>query len=75
MRLRLPQSPLTPQTVGLFISDCDVKLNRQLPLSTTPFWTLARKCMRATNKVLTNGDINSTTHFFNYIMSNERRFA
>ena len=43
MRSRLPQSPLTPQTVGLCISSCDIKLKRQLPLSTTPFWTLARK--------------------------------
>jgi hypothetical protein len=75
MRSRLPQSPLTPQTVGACNSSCDIKLNRQFPLATTPFWTLAKKCMRATNKAIASGDTNSVAHFLDYITSNERKFA
>jgi hypothetical protein len=75
MRSRLPQSPLTPQTIGFCISGCGIKLNRQFPLATTPFWTLAKKCMRSTNKAIARGDTNFAAHFYDYITSNERKFA
>jgi hypothetical protein len=74
MRSRLPQSPLTLQTVGSYANLCDVKLKKQLPLLSTPFWTLAKKCMRATNKVLGSEELRFTTHFYDCIVRNERKY-
>jgi hypothetical protein len=74
MRLRLPQSTLTPQTVGFCISFCGVKLKRQLPLLSTPFWALAKKCMKATNKALASEDEHFIMHSFNNIIRSERKF-
>lgn len=56
MRSRLPQSPLTPSSVGFFIGFGAVKLKRALPIRTTQFWSLARECMTLTqNQLRSNG--------------------
>jgi hypothetical protein len=74
MRSRLPQSPFTPSTVGYCVSMSSVKLKKQLPLSSTPFWTLAKKCVSMTNKVLTDGEVYLTQHVLNDIIINEQLF-
>jgi hypothetical protein len=74
MRSRLPQSPLTSQTVGYCVNLCEVKLKKELPLLSTSFWTLAKKCMRATNKLLAREELHLTTHIFNNITNNQRKF-
>jgi hypothetical protein len=74
MRPRLPQSPLTPSTVGYCVNMCSVKLKKQLQLSSTPFWTLAKKCLSMTNNVLTNRELYLTQHVMNDIIINERIF-
>jgi len=74
MRSRLPESPLTPETVGSCANLCEVKLKKQLPLLSTPFWTLAKKCMRATNKMLGSENLRFTTHFYDDIVRDERKF-
>jgi hypothetical protein len=74
MRSRLSQSPLTSQTVGFCVSVSDVKLKKQFSLLSTPFWTLAKKCMKATNKAIAIKELCFGIHFFNNIISNQRKF-
>ncbi|CAF2725121.1 unnamed protein product [Rotaria sp. Silwood2] len=74
MRSRLPQSSFTSQTVGFCVSICEIKLKRQLSLHSTPFWTLAKKCMTTTNKALANENERYTMHVYNNILSNSHKF-
>jgi hypothetical protein len=74
MRSRLSQSPLTPQTIGFCVSVSDVKIDKQFPLYSTPFWILAKKCMKATNKTIANKDLYFGIHSYIDIISNQRKF-
>ena len=74
MRSRLPQSPLTPSTVGYCVNICSIQFKKKLPLSSTRFWSLAKKCLSMTNKVLTNGEVHMTQNAINDLVMNERTF-
>lgn len=74
LRPRIPNSPLTPSTVGFSVGIGSIILKRQLPLASTSFWTLARKCVTLTNKVISNGELYFTQHLFKDVAKNEQKF-
>ena len=72
MRTRLPESSLTSSSIGFFIGMGNVKLNRSLPLRSTPFWTLVDECMRITHKQLEKSGVPLSMHTFSDILRDER---
>lgn len=74
MRSRLPNSPLTPLTVGFSVGIGTVRLNRRIPLASTRFWALAKTCVKLTNKFASSGDLYFTQHLFKDSIENEETF-
>ena len=64
MRQRLPQSPLTPFSVGCYVAGDDIKLDRTFPLQSTQFWSFAHQCMTATMKKLGKDGIPLVSNVF-----------
>jgi hypothetical protein len=74
MRSRLPGSPLTPSTVGYCIGIGSIRLKQRFSLVSTRFWTLAKKFVSMTNKLVTGSDIHFIQHLFNDTLKNEETF-
>ncbi|CAF1035563.1 unnamed protein product [Adineta steineri] len=71
MRSRLPQSPLTPSSVGFFVGTGEVKLKQSLSIQSTQFWTLAQYCMTNTQNQLKRDGVPLTMNIFADMMRNE----
>ena len=74
MRARLPDSPLSPSTVGYCVGLSTVKLKRRLPLASSSFWELARKCVAKTRQAVQTSELSFTQHIFKDMSTNERKF-
>jgi hypothetical protein len=74
MRSRLPQSPLTPSSVGCFAGISEVKFFRSLSIESTRFWTFAHKCMTITRDQLNRIGVPLIMHMFADITEHERDF-
>ncbi|CAF1060809.1 unnamed protein product [Adineta steineri] len=72
MHSRLPQSPLTPSSVGFFVGTGEVKLKRSLCIQSTQFWTLAHYCMTNTQNQLKRDGVPLTMNIFADMMRNEQ---
>ena len=73
LRSRIPNSPLTRQSVGFFVGIGTVKNTKRSSLRSTNFWRLAAKCVSITNKLVENGEVFMSSHMFKRIFQTERR--
>lgn len=74
MRAHLPNSPLTPSSVGFFVGSTDIQLKHSLPLRSTPFWSVAQKCIRMTRKALSSSGIPLIMNIASDLMRREQDF-
>ena len=74
MRARLPDSPLSPSTVGYCVFVSAVQLKRRLPLASASFWQLARKCVSTTQQAVQSSELRFTQHVYKDILMNEGKF-
>ncbi|CAF1228161.1 unnamed protein product [Adineta steineri] len=74
MRSRLPQSPLTPSSIGFFAGTGEVKLKQSLSIRSTQFWTLAHYCMTNTQNQLKRDGVPLTMNIFADVLRNEQEF-
>ena len=74
MRTRLPQSPLTSLSVGLFIGMGEVKFKRALPIQSTEFWRFAQQCVTITQNQLKRDGIPLTMNIFSDVLANQSEF-
>ena len=75
MRSRLPRSPLTKTSVGLFAGFNGVKINRSLSMRSIRFWSLAKQCMKNTLDQLKQSGVPLMMHFFADLVRDDQRFA
>ncbi|CAF3652150.1 unnamed protein product [Rotaria sp. Silwood1] len=74
MRSRLPRSPLTKSSVGLFIGVSEIELRRSLSIRSTRFWSLAKKCMINTRNQLKRNGVPLIMNILTDLASNEQSF-
>ena len=74
MRSRLPNSPLTAESIGMYVGFGQVEFNRTYPLRTTRFWQFAHDCMQKTHNQLASYAIPLRMHVLKDISNDARQF-